>query len=243
MTRYEPRHDTQFEPRSALSGSDCNMAACADVGRFYTLRLLDRSHVYYRTLTGDTEGGTNISEAHMALEAAGVPVTGTYDYTDGKGWSDVRAALLGGSVVIAHGYYGSVPASLRGPIDRTFTGLHSVLFHRIDPVHGVRVGDGLNDAWTWWPESVAKAYCVDFPGAGLTYLTVTPRQLAARVPVANVRSGPSLSSGKLGTITPSSRLHAGGTVTGGGVGTNRTWWRVWFHDQIAYVHSSVAHIV
>ena len=241
--KYEPRHDTQYEPRDAYSGLDCNMAACADAARFATLRLVDRSHVYFRSLTGDTEGGTNISEAHMALEAAGVPVAGTYDATDGKMWSDVRAALLGGSVVIAHGDYGSVPASLRGPIDRTFTGLHSVLLHRVDATHGIRVGDGLNDAWAWWPESVTKAYMADFPGGGFTYLVVTPRRLAARVPVARVRSGPSLSSGKLGTITPAARLHAGGTVIGGAVGANRTWWRVWYHDQLGYVHSSVAHIV
>ena len=243
MTMYEPRHDTQYEPRTWSSSLDCNMAAAADVARFYSLGLIDHGHDYYRKLTGDSSGGTNIDQAHDVLEKAGVQVAAVYDALDGKTWADVRAALTGGSMVIAHGDYGTVPRALRGALDRTFQGWHSVALGRLAVItqdRSVRVGDGLSDPWTWWPEDVANAYMRDFPGGGYTYLVVTPRKLKASVPVANVRPEPNRQHPRYAVIKPTSRVHFGGTVRGEVIGHNGVWYRVWVKDRIGYVHSSVA---
>jgi hypothetical protein len=246
VTQYEPRHDTQFEPRTWSSGLDCNMAAAADVARFYSLGLIDHGHDYFRTLSGDTVGGTNIDQAHFVLEKAGVPVHALFDAADGKGWTDVAHELDAGYMVIAHGDYGTVPVAMRGPISRTFTGLHSVAFGRITTIDResvVRVGDGLADPWVWWPVSVASAYMRDFPGNGFTYLVVAPRHLCARVRVANVRPEASRAHARFATITPTTRVHMGGTVKGESIGGNAVWYRVWAKGRIGYVHSSVGKVV
>lgn len=249
---YLPRHDTQYEPRTWSSSTDCNMAAAADVGRFWSLELIDHTHDWYRARALDASGqpdrtgGTNIDQAHDVLEKAGVSVRVVYDALDGRDWSDVVRELQTGSMVIAHGDYGSVPRPLRGPIDRSFTGLHSVALGRVTTIEGVsnvRVGDGLSDAWVWWPVSVASAYMRDFPGGGYTYLVVTPRRLAAKVPVANVRPEPNRRRPRYATISPRSRVHVGGTVRGESIGGNATWYRVWHQNRIGYVHSSVGKIV
>ena len=242
---YLPRHDTQYEPRTAFSGRDCNMAAAADAARFWSLGLIDHNHQWYRDHaenpdgTRDTSGGTNITQAAEVLGDVGIPST-IYDATDGRDFGDVRVALRAGFYVIAHGDYGSVPRAERGEIAPGFSGLHSVGFARWSPVNGVQVGDGLSDAWEWWSEAVASRYMRDFPGIGYTYLVVRPRKLAAKVPRANVRKTMSTSSAVLGQITPSSRLHFGGIQRGGYVGSNRSWFRVFFKGQIGYVHTSVA---
>lgn len=242
---YLPRHDTQFEPRTAFSGRDCNMAAAADAARFWSLGLKDRNHQWYRDHaqnpdgSPDRDGGTNIAQAQEVLDDIGVPST-IYDATDGRDFGDVRTALKAGSVVIAHGDYGSVPRGERGEIDPSFTGLHSVVFARWSSANGVQVGDGLSDAWEWWSEADASRYMRDFPGTGYTYLVVRPRKLQAKVAKANVRRTASTSSAVLGQITPTSRLHYGGIVAGGYVGSNRNWYRVYYRGQIAYIHTSVA---
>lgn len=244
--QYEPRHDTQFEPRTWSSGLDCNMAAAADVARFWSLGGIDHKHDWYRALSGDKEGGTNIDQAHDVLERAGVQVQAVYDGSDGQSWDDVARELSAGHMIISHGDYGSVPRSLRGPIDRTFTGYHSVAFGRITTIDResvVRVGDGLSDPWAWWPVSVANAYMRDFPGGGYTYLVIVPRRLAAKVAVANVRPAANRTRAPFARITPKSRIHVGGTVRGERIGTNATWYRVWTKGRIGYVHSSVGRIV
>lgn len=252
MPKYEPRHDTQYEPRTWSSPLDCNMAAAADAARYWSLGLKDHNHAWYRDHaqnpdgSPDKTGGTNIDQAAEVLDDAGIPSV-HFDGSDGRGWSDVEAVLAGAGIVIAHGDYGSVPRSLRGPIDRTFTGPHSVVFSRIATIAGermVRVGDGLADPWGWWPVDVARRYMLDFPGAGLTYLVVTPRRLRARVAVANVRPSPTRKAARVGTITPkSASLHVGGIVVGESVGGNRNWYRVFYRGKLAYVHASVARIL
>lgn len=251
MTMYEPRHDTQYEPRTWSSSVDCNMAASADVARFWSLGLKDHGHNWYRERCKNPDGtqdrdGTNIDQAHNVLEIAGVTVAETFDSGDGQNWDDVRRFLESGSMVVAHGDYGTVPRALRGPIDRAFTGNHSVAFGRITTIEqdvSVHVGDGLADPWTWWPISVASAYMRDFPGGGYTFLVVTPRRLTAKVRVANVRPAPNRDRKWFTQITPRSRIHVGGTVRGERIGGNATWFRVWVQNRIGYVHSSVGRIV
>lgn len=247
MAKYRPRHDTQYEPRTIASPYDCNMAASADAARFWSLGLIDRNHDQMRHLSGTygevtdsdpTNNGTDIADAAHALQALGIPST-VYDRTDGKGFADVKAALARGEVVIAHGDYGSVPRALRGPIDRAFTGWHSVLYHSFSP-SAMSVGDGLADPWLVWPLDVADAYMRDFPGGGYTFLTVAPRKLKAKVARAHVRSAPRRANNVIGHITPRSRIHYGGTVLGERIGGNATWYKVWYAGKIGYVHSSVA---
>lgn len=241
---YLPRHDTQYEPRTTFSGRNCNMAAAADAARFWSLGLIDHNHQWFRDHaqepdgSRDTSGGTNITQAAEVLGDAGIPST-IYDAADGKGIADVRAFVRAGSFVIAHGDYGSVPRYERGEIAPDFTGYHSVGFAR-HTAAGFQVGDGLSDAWEWWPDAIANAYMRDFPGGGYTFLVVRPRKLAAKVPKANVRTAMSTSAKVLGQITPSSRIHFGGIQRGGYVGANRSWYRVFYRGQIAYVHTSVA---
>lgn len=228
------------------------MAAAADVARFWSLGLRDHTHDWYRARalnpdgTPDRSGGTNIDQAHDVLEKAGVQVDEVFDATDGQDWQDVARHLAAGRMIIAHGDYGTVPERLRGPLDRSFTGWHSVAFGRPTTIEGVayvRVGDGLRDDWAWWPVTVANAYMRDFPGGGYTYLVVTPRKLAAKVPVANVRPEPNRKRARFTQITPRSRIHVGGTVVGERIGGNATWFRVWVQNRIGYVHSSVGRIV
>lgn len=247
MTAYLPRHDTQYEPRTIASSHDCNMAAAADALRFFTLGMRDRNHDQMRHDSGtygeladgnQRNDGTNISDAQHALSVNGCPST-VFDELDRQLPEDVWDVLRAGGVVIAHGDYGSVPAALRGPISRTYTGLHAVLFHSLTS-NGVLVGDGLSEVWTTWPLSVAAAYMTDFPGMGCTFLSVMPQLVTSRVTLANVRAQPSTLAGIRGTIGPRVKLHAGGTVIGRPVGANKTWWRVWFKGSAGYVHSSVA---
>jgi hypothetical protein len=207
------------------------------MARFVSLGLIDHGHDYYRNLTGDKEGGTNIDQAHDVLEKVGIGCT-AWDAADGKAWADVIAALKR-APIIAHGDYGSVPVSLRGEISRTFTGNHSVLFHSIAGAN-VRVGDGLADDWTTWPESVARSYMANFPGGGLTYLVPVVRSVRSKVKVANVREKATRQSRIVTTIGPLARRHCGGTVRGERIGTNATWYRVFAAGRVAYIHSSVA---
>ena len=242
---YLPRHDTQFEPRTVMSGRNCNMSAASDAARFWSLGLIDHHHQWFRDRaenpdgSRDTQGGTNILQAAEVLGDAGIPTT-VYDATDGRDFADVRASIRSGSYVIAHGDYGSIPVGERGEISPLFAGLHSVGFARWSPVNGVLVGDGLSDAWEWWSEANASRYMRDFPGGGYTYLVVRPRRLSAKAGKANVRASMSTTAKVLGQITTSSRLHYGGLQRGGYVGGNRSWYRVYYRGQIAYVHSSVA---
>lgn len=247
MTGYLMRHDTQFEPRTISSSHDCNMAAAADALRWFTLGMKDRNHDQLRHDSGTyaelTDGipgndGTNISDAQHALSVNGCPST-VFDELDRQLSEDVWDVLRAGGVVIAHGDYGSVPPELRGPISRRYAGLHAVLFVGMSST-GVIVADGLSDALMTWPLAVAAAYMADFPGAGCTFLAVTPRRITSRVTRANVRAQPSTLAGIRGTIGQRDKLHAGGTVIGRPVGANKTWWRVWFRGQAGYVHSSVA---
>jgi hypothetical protein len=255
---YVPRHDTQFEPRTVCSGKDCNMSASADALRWWSLGLIDRNHHDLRALQpgGTAEctdattanDGTTIADAlHVLVAHFGVTAI-AYDAGDGQVWGDVTRALDRGEIVIAHGDYGSVPVMLRGPIDRLFTGLHSVVFQRRLVKSGVpvvRVGDGLSDGWIYWPETVAARYMRDWPDIGFTFLRVVSRKLKAKGSFANVRDRATrVSTVVLMRITSASRLHVGGTVLGENIGGNRTWYRVYAGTKgIGYVHSSVGMIV
>lgn len=253
---YVPRHDTQYEPRTKCSPFDCNMAAAADALRFWSLGLRDKNHHELRALqpggtaecsdATKTNDGTTISEAAHVLVEMGAKVA-VYDTADGQVWSDVQRALDRGEMLVVHGDYGSVPVALRGPIDRTFTGLHSVVYQRRlirNGVPSIRVGDGLSDGWLYWPETVAKKYMVDFPGTGLQFIRVIPRKAASKSGLANVRVSPTRSSAVLTRISTTSRLHMGGAVPGESIGGNRSWYKVYAGTKgIGYVHSSVAVIV
>lgn len=253
-TIYVPRHDTQYEPRTKASPFDCNMAAAADGLRFATLGLVDRNHDELRRLSGTywevldsnpLNDGTNIEEAETVLDHYGL-ITTAYTAADGRGFSSVRTAIAAGKPCIIHGDYGSVPRDLRGPIDRTFTGLHSVLGQRRAYINGewcIRIGDGLSDPWRWWPESVVERYMRDFPGTGYVYLTITPRRLAATVAKANVRAKPTRSSAVIRSITPRSRIHRGGYVKGETINGNPNWHKVYSaQGGIGYVHASVGKV-
>jgi hypothetical protein len=250
MPPYRQRHDTQYEPITWSSGIDCNMAAAADGARYFSLGLIDHHHDYYRGLAKNPDGsqdrnGTNITQAHAVLSHVGVPST-IYASADGHHWDYVESHISAGRNVIAHGDAGSIPKYLRGQIDKNFTGLHSVIFNRIAMIQedkSVLVGDGLAGSWTWWPTDVAKGYMEAFPGDGLTFLTIQPRRLCAKINRANVRAKPTTASAILGTIKPTSRIHEGGVVHGGSVHGNHNWYRVFYQGQIAFVHTSVGKIV
>ena len=237
MAIYLPRHDTQFEPRTWSSGLDCNMAAAADMARYVTLGLRDYGHDWYRTASGDREGGTNIDQAQLVLDDVGVSST-AHDADDGHSWAQVATALRR-APIISHGDYGAVPRNLRGEISRSFEGNHSVLFHSFVGTQ-VRVGDGLSDDWMLWPEPVCRSYMANFPGGGMTYLVPVVRKIKAKVAVANVREKPTRQSRIVTRITPKSRIHGGGAVRGERIGSNATWFRVYVSGRVVYVHSSVA---
>lgn len=254
---YVPRHDTQYEPATACSKYDCNMAAAADALRWWSLGLTNRSHQDMRALqaggiaectdVSHLNDGTDIADAlHVLVEHFGVTAT-AYDYTDGQTWESVLAALDRGEFVISHGVYGAVPPALRGPLSRTFTGRHSVAFQRrivADGVPSVRVGDGLSDAWMYWPEAIARQYMLSFPGEGFTFLRVTRRNVASKGGLANVRAQPTTTSPILRRISTASRLHCGGSVIGQSIGGNRAWYRVYAGKLgIGYVHTSVGRMV
>lgn len=248
--KYLPRHDSQYDPREPDSSLNCNMAAVADVARFYSLGLKDHNHHWYRNRaenpdgSRDNTGGTTISQAAEVLDDVGI--SSVYrELDDGATWLEAERRINGIGIVIAHGDYGSVPTNLRGPIDRTFTGLHSVTVHRFATVGGTRmavIGDGLADKWTYWPVNVLYSYMRDFPG-GFTFLGVKPRLLTAQGDFANVRLTPSRELEPLDRITRKDRLHVGGIVRGEAWKDNRSWYRVWHKGRIAYVHSIPGKIV
>lgn len=245
---YLPDHDSQFQPRTAFSGRNCNMAAAADAARFWSLGLINHNHQWYRDHaqnpdgSADRSGGTTIAQAAEVLDDAGVP-SNHYDALDGKGLLDVRVALRTGKGIIAHGDVGSIPRGDRGEIDPDFTGLHSVWIPPRFNATGVLVGDGLSTSYEWWSWDALNRYLRDFPGGGYTYLTVTPRRLRAKGTVANVRPSASKLNAPIGTISRTSRIHVGGVVLGQYIGSNRRWFRVFYKGQIGYVHTSVAEIV
>ena len=244
---YKPRHDTQYEPSNAFSPLDCNMAAAADAGRYYSLGLKDHNHYWYRLRaqnpdgSQDRTGGTNIEQAAEVLDDAGVP---SVHYTMGEGQNvhEALAVLETRGILIAHGDYGSVPVSLRGPISRTFTGLHSVVFQDLLPGKKVRVGDGLSDDWMEWPYEVAYRYMFDFPGSA-TYLVVRPRLLGPRYDQAAVRVSPSNEIARYTTLKTGDRVHVGGIVRGQELRETRNWYRVWCENRIGYVHATRGEIV
>lgn len=241
---YIPRHDTQFEPRTRMSGLNCNMAAAADVGRFYSLGKIDHNHQWYRDRaqnpdgSQDKSGGTHIYQAAEVLDDAGIPST-VYDSDDRRTIISVRKELTAGNVIIAHGDNGSLPRGERGEISPSFTGLHSVDAVKYSASKGYLIGDGLSQDYNWWSEPVMNAYMRDFPGGGFTYLVVKPRRIKAKADYASVRREPNRQHAPIGRITGRSRTHYGSIVVGEAVGRNRNWYRVWWNGRIAYVHSSV----
>lgn len=252
---YVPRHDTQYEPRTACSPYDCNMAASADALRWWSLGLQDQNHNQLRALqpggtaectdSSAANNGTSVYDGLLVLQHFGVRAI-AYGHYDGKTFADILGALNRGETVTAMGDYGSVPIALRGPISRNFTGGHSVFFQRRISYGGqacIRVGDGLSDDWMYWPETVAKKYVDDFPGS-VQFVRIITRKLASKSGITNVRAAATRQSAILTTITTSSRLHYGGAVLGETIGTNRTWYKVYAGTKgIGYVHSSVGAIV
>jgi hypothetical protein len=236
---YLPRHDTQFEPRTGFSPWDCNMAAAADAARYWSIGLTDHDHSWYRKVSGDTDGGTNITTASKVLDIARVSHA-VYDASDGRNYADVKAALDAGRFVIAHGDYDRVPVSLRGPIDRSYEGYHSVFAARRRS-NAVMIGDGLSDKWMLWPDTVLSSYMAAFPGGGFTYIAVRPRHLRSKSGTCNIRAEATRQSRVVSTLRGTREVHYGGFKRGESIGGNSNWDRVWEPTHgVAYVHSSVA---
>lgn len=252
MAKYRPRHDTQYEPREPDSPLNCNMAAAADVARFWSLGLKDFNHHQMRNRaenpdgSPDNVGGTTIEQAAEVLDDIGID-TNYKDLNDGATWGDVVTRLKGDGILIIHGDYGEVPYNLRGEISRTFTGLHSVVGHSfVDGMQNVWIGDGLSDDWVKWPYAVVQRYMAAFPGS-FTYLVARPRKLKVKAPreFANVRLTPSREFAPYDRIKPDERIHVGGRVIGQRAQSNgnRTWYRVWHLNRIGYIHTNVGEIV
>jgi hypothetical protein len=245
MATYLPDFKKQLTG-TKLGPYNCNMAAAAMLADAATLGIVNVSADAMRRASGrDEPAGTTIADALTALAAYGVHPTG-YDASDGLTYGRLLELVSAGRSAIVHGDYDAVPTALRG--DKDFEGYHSVFLAGLVP-SGATIGDPLNDGrrpgiprgWVVWPLDVLRLYMERFPGAGLTAAIMRLGTATVRVPVANVRAGPSRSSAIITRLRAGRRLRASEKPDlGESVGGDRRWWRVLLPTGgVAWMHASV----
>jgi hypothetical protein len=177
---YRPTFVTQ---REAGAWQDCMWASAAMFLDKWTSgsRIVGREKL--RKLSGDEEGGSNLSDLRRAFDALGLSLETSPGAGSSIGWPTLLKRLAAGSGAIVLGDYGKLPARY-GRWDREFwakteTGDdHAMYFDRYDRRTGrILVMDPLAPAgWhgEWIPVSVLKKFAWRTSGGAL-WAAVTPK--------------------------------------------------------------------
>ena len=246
---YKPGFEKQLTGTD-LGPFNCAAASGAMLTDRATLGIKDPSPDRFRKKTGDDKGGLYMGAVGNALEAFGVDAL-VWDADDHLRWHRVKTMAKRGQSLVIAGDYEEVPWKLRG--DKDYRGDHSVFLYRMFKNVSI-IGDPLNDGrgpsipkgWVQWPNEVVYAYIKNFDRdthGGIHAATarldwVKPR---TQVRVADVRSKPEKKAPIIGQLEWGKRLNTGGTVVGEMIRGQERWFKVWFRNQVGYIHSSVVY--
>lgn len=241
MGRYQPKFKPQLTG-TPLGPDNCNMAAAAVFADYQTLGAIDETADQMRAFSGDTVGGTNITDAATALAHVGLHL----NIVRNGAISVLNDALLTLGAIV-HGDYDQVPNALKG--DVAFEGLHSI-FACYRGLNDTLVYDSLDDGRAasvpkgpiLWPNSVLDAYASKFPG-GITYGLTTLWRVHVIVGAANIRPTPSTAMDPIDTLPRNAIVPYGKIVIGQSVAGDARWFRVWDSrkNRLGYMHASVVH--